>query len=148
MATLACLLAIPSGGCAAHEETVTKPDFETHVVLKNVAGQKKFAEFAVSPQGQKVGMAGNTDGTIVRLPVNKTVNLDAERNDPRWDLFADVYTNGGRYFPHMPDWTPFRQSSSESINAIVANCGSDPKTELDKLASKFTTELTKQGVSG
>ena len=115
---------------------------------KNVAGQKKFAEFAVSPQGQKVGMAGNTDGTIVRLPVNKTVNLDAERNDPRWDLFADVYTNGGRYFPHMPDWTPFRQSSSESINAIVANCGSDPKTELDKLASKFTTELTKQGVSG
>ena len=40
MATLACLLAIPAGGCAAHEETVTKPDFETHVVLKNVAGEE------------------------------------------------------------------------------------------------------------
>ncbi len=114
---------------------------------KNVAAQKKFAEFAVSPQGQKIGMAGNTDGTIVRLPVNKTVNMDAERNDPRWDQFADVYTNGGRYFPHVPNWTPFRQSSSDSVNAIVANCGSNTKAELDKLAGKFTEELTKQGVA-
>ena len=37
---LACFLAAPAGGCAAHEESVTKPDFETHLVLKNDAGDE------------------------------------------------------------------------------------------------------------
>ena len=34
----ACILAAPAGGCAAHEEPVTTPDFETRLVLKNAGG--------------------------------------------------------------------------------------------------------------
>lgn len=37
---LACFLAGPAGGCAAHEEPVTTPDFETRVALKNAAGDE------------------------------------------------------------------------------------------------------------
>jgi multiple sugar transport system substrate-binding protein len=115
---------------------------------KNQAGQQKFAEFAASPEGQKIGMAGaNPEGTIVRLPVNKKVDLQTERKDPRWDVFAEAYKTA-RYFPHLPDWTPIRQTSAESFNGIVANCGSDTKAELDKLSTSLKTELTKQGVAG
>ena len=115
---------------------------------KNQAGQQKFAEFGVSPDGQKIGMAGKApDATIVRLPVNKKVDMQAERNDPRWDLFADAYKDA-KYMPHLPNFTVFRQTSAESFNSIVANCGSDTKAELDKLATSFQTELTKQGVAG
>jgi intracellular proteinase inhibitor BsuPI len=38
MAGLVFLLATPAGGCAAHEEPVTKPEFETRVVLRDAAG--------------------------------------------------------------------------------------------------------------
>ena len=40
---LACLLAAPAGGCAAREEPVTQPDFETRLVLKNAAGEEASA---------------------------------------------------------------------------------------------------------
>ncbi len=36
----ACILAAPAGSCAAHEEPVTPPDFETRLVLKNAAGDE------------------------------------------------------------------------------------------------------------
>jgi intracellular proteinase inhibitor BsuPI len=36
----AALLAAPAGGCAAHEDPVTQPDFETRLVLKNSAGDE------------------------------------------------------------------------------------------------------------
>jgi multiple sugar transport system substrate-binding protein len=111
----------------------------------NPAGQQKFAEYAVSAEGQTIGMAGDTDGNVVRLPVNAKVNMSAVRKDTRWQLFADLYQQAGRYVPVVPDWTPFRQDSADTLNAIVANCGSSPKAELDKLAAKFTDELTKQG---
>ena len=42
---LACLLAAPAGSCAAQEKHVTKPDFETRIVLKNSAGAEA-REFA------------------------------------------------------------------------------------------------------
>jgi multiple sugar transport system substrate-binding protein len=45
----------------------------------------------------------------------------------------------------VPDWTPFRQESADTLNAIVANCGSDTKAELGKLAATFNDELSKQG---
>jgi multiple sugar transport system substrate-binding protein len=45
----------------------------------------------------------------------------------------------------LPDWTPLRQSSADTLNAMVADCSSDPKAALDKLARTFADELTKQG---
>jgi multiple sugar transport system substrate-binding protein len=115
---------------------------------KNKSGQLKFGEFAVSVEGQTIAMAGDTEGNIVRLPVNSDSALNSVRKDTRWQVFADVFTKDGRYVPAVPDFTPFRQTSAETINAIVANCASDTKAELDKLANKFTDELKKQGVAG
>jgi multiple sugar transport system substrate-binding protein len=111
----------------------------------NPAGQQKFAEYAVSVEGQTIGMAGDTDGNVVRLPVNAKVTMSTVRKDTRWQLFADLYQQNARYVPVVPDWTPFRQDSADTLNAIVANCGSNPKAELDKLAAKFNDELSKQG---
>jgi multiple sugar transport system substrate-binding protein len=114
---------------------------------KNMSGQEKFAEFAISPEGQKVGMAGDSEGNIVRLPVNSKVEQSSVRKDVRWVIFEKVYRDAGRYVPAVPDWTPFRQASAETFNAIVADCNSDTKAELTKLASTFAGELKKQGVS-
>ena len=114
----------------------------------NPDGQTKFAEYAMSVEGQTLGMAGDTDGNVVRLPVNAKVDMASVRKDTRWQLFADIYAKDGRYTPSVPDFTPFRQTSSETINAIVANCASDPKAELTKLADKFSAELKKQGANG
>lgn len=114
---------------------------------KNEAGQQKFAEFAISAQGQTIGMAGDTDGNIVRLPVSSAVKLSEVRKDTRWQIFDDVYRTAGRYSPAVPDWTPFRQAAAEAINAVVADCGSDTKSHLDKLAETFAAELARQGVA-
>jgi multiple sugar transport system substrate-binding protein len=115
---------------------------------KNTGGQKKFAEFAVSVEGQTIGMAGDTEGNVVRLPVNSKVDMKSVRKDTRWSVFEDVYKSVGRYVPVVPDWTPFRQDSADTLNAIVANCASNPKAELEKLNQTFTDELTKQGAKG
>jgi len=114
----------------------------------NEAGQEAFAEFVISTEGQTIGMAGDSDGGIVRLPVNATVDLASVRTDERWQTFEGIYQSSGRYIPAVPDWTPFRQASADTINAIVADCDSDTKAELDKLAETFGAELEKQGVAG
>lgn len=112
----------------------------------NTKGQRRFADFAASPEGQRVGMNGDKPGAIVRLPVHSGVDLATERQDPRWKVFADVYNSAGVYTPNVPNWAPFRQLSAEAINAVMANCQSDPKQAMTKLASQFDEELTKQGV--
>jgi multiple sugar transport system substrate-binding protein len=111
----------------------------------NPAGQLKFAEFATSAEGQTIGMAGNTDGNVVRSPVNSKVNTDDVRHDPRWTLFGQLLQQDAHYAPAVPDWTPFRQDSADTLNAIASNCSLDVKTELDKLAGTFNDELSKQG---
>ena len=40
MSLLAFFLMVPAGGCAAREESVTKTDFETRLVLKSAAGDE------------------------------------------------------------------------------------------------------------
>lgn len=114
----------------------------------NEDGQKKFAEFAVSTEGQTIGMAGDTDGTIVRLPVNSKIQLHAVRKDTRWDVFETVFKSAGRFTPAVPDWTPFRQSAADTFNTLFANCSTDTQAALDKLAQSYTDELTKQEVKG
>lgn len=114
----------------------------------NESGQKKFAEFATSPEGQTIGMAGDTDGTIVRLPVNTKVQLGAVRKDTRWQVFEEVFRTAGRFTPAVPDWTPFRQSAADTFNTIFADCATDTRAELGKLARTYDDELTRQGVKG
>ncbi|WP_250036620.1 sugar ABC transporter substrate-binding protein [Paractinoplanes maris] len=114
----------------------------------NQDGQKRFAEFATSPEGQTLAMAGDTDGTIVRLPVNTKVQLGTVRQDTRWQTFETVFKDAGRFTPAVPDWTPFRQSAADTLNTLFANCSTDTKAALDKLAQTYTDELTKQEVKG
>lgn len=114
----------------------------------NEAGQLRFAEFAASPAGQRIGMNGDENGSIVRLPINTTVDMAAERKDERWQTFNDIYTDASRYVPTVPDWTPFLQSSAKTFNAVASDCEADPESELEALAKDFATELESQRAGG
>jgi len=113
----------------------------------NRAGQLAFAEFATSVAGQTIAMDGDGGGLIVRLPVNTKVDLGAIHHDPRWSVFQQVY-NTAKYTPQVPNWAPFRQLAADTLNAVMADCGSDLKGSLDKLANQFTDELKRQNVYG
>jgi multiple sugar transport system substrate-binding protein len=113
---------------------------------KNEAGQQKFAEFAASAEGQKVGMNADNPGAIVRLPVNKEVDMASVRQDARWQVFQKVYDTAGVYTPNVPNWAPFRQISADGINAVMANCASDVRQSMDKLAEQLGAELDRQKV--
>ncbi|WP_433511193.1 sugar ABC transporter substrate-binding protein [Nonomuraea sp. CA-143628] len=112
----------------------------------NVEGQKKFAEFAVSPDGQRIGMNKDANGAIVRLPVNSQVDMAAERQDPRWKVFQEAYANAV-YAPPVPNWAPIRQDSADSINTVWADCSANVKTAMDTLSTKLTQELQTQKAS-
>lgn len=112
----------------------------------NQDGQKKFAEFAVSADGQKIGMNKDANGAIVRLPVNTTVDLSAERSDPRWKVFQDSYAHAV-YAPPVPNWAPIRQDSADAFNAVWADCSADVKAKMGELNTKLTQELQSQKAS-
>jgi multiple sugar transport system substrate-binding protein len=133
----------PSGGPGALAEG---ENVYLTVGSANRAGQRRFAEFATSAEGQTIGMDADNAGPIVRLPVNKRVDLGAVRRDPRWKVFQDVYDRAGVYTPNIPNWTPIRQLSADALNAIMANCASTVQAELDKLAGVLSTELKRQHV--
>ncbi|WP_063762237.1 sugar ABC transporter substrate-binding protein [Streptomyces bicolor] len=111
----------------------------------NEKSQQKFAEFAASPAGQKIGLGVDNGGIIVRLPVNIKVDGTAERRDPRWEVFQKVYDNAGRNAPNLPNWSNFRQISSEGFNGVVSDCSRDVDQAMDELADEFDAELKKQG---
>lgn len=113
---------------------------------KNEAAQNAFAGYAISAEGQKIGMEGEK-AFIVQLPVNKSVDITTVRPDPRWKLYADVYREHGRYAPSIPNWTPVRQSTADTVNALIADCGLDVDAELKKLDQKLTDTLSQQGVN-
>lgn len=108
--------------------------------------QKKLAEYLITPEAQRIGMAGNSDGSIVKLPVNTGVDVVAERKDERWELVRDVYDKHGKYFPNVPNWQPFRQKSAETFNKVFAECGTDVQAALTELAGEFKAELAAQKV--
>lgn len=112
---------------------------------RNPAGQLRFAAFATSVEGQTIGMAGTTDGNVVRSPVNTKVNTEDVRHDPRWTLYGRLLRDNAHYVPAVPDWAPFRQESADTLNAIASNCSLDVRTELGKLARAFDDELSRQG---
>ena len=111
----------------------------------NPAGQTKFAEFAVSAEGQTIGMAGDTDGNVVRLPVNSKVDMASVRKDTRWKLFAGHLQRrrplraGGAGLDAVPPGV--RRHAQRDGRRLLPNV----KTALDKLAASFAQELQKQG---
>jgi multiple sugar transport system substrate-binding protein len=114
---------------------------------RNRAGQRAFAQFAASVEGQTIAMDGDSNGPVVRLPVNTKVDMGAVRRDARWKTFQDVY-NTAKYTPNVPNWAPFRQMAADSLNGVMSDCASDVKGSLDKLATQFSDELKRQNVYG
>ncbi|MEU9318706.1 sugar ABC transporter substrate-binding protein [Streptomyces sp. NPDC048295] len=113
---------------------------------ENMAGQDAFADFAISAEGQKTGMAGDT-GFTVQLPVNKTVDITKVRPDPRWKTYAEIYQESGRYAPSIPNWTPVRQTTAETVNALMADCGLDTGSKLKELDKQLADILKEQGIA-
>jgi multiple sugar transport system substrate-binding protein len=113
----------------------------------NRAGQRAFAHFATSVEGQTIAMDGDNAGPIVRLPVNTRVDLGAVRGNPLWKTFQQVY-NTARYTPPVPNWAPFRQMAADVLNGVMADCASNVKASLDTLAAQFSDELKRQNVYG
>ncbi|WP_285725503.1 sugar ABC transporter substrate-binding protein [Psychromicrobium xiongbiense] len=112
---------------------------------RNEKGQDAFADYVISPEGQKVGMEG--DGAfIIQLPVNKNVNVSDVRKDPRWDVYAKTYADAGHYAPSLPNWTAIRQSSADTLNALIADCSLNVGSELKKLDGKIAESLAQQGI--
>lgn len=112
---------------------------------RNRAAQESFAAFASSREGQEIAMSPTTTGQIVRLPVNTTVDAQAIRKDPRWDVYAQSYATSGRYVPAVPSWTAIRQLSADTVNALIVDCSLDLRTELTELDGKLDAELKLQG---
>lgn len=70
---LACLIAAPPGGCAAYEEPVATPDFETRVALKNAAGDEARAYGGGETITLVVTLRNRADGPrTLTLPTSQT----------------------------------------------------------------------------
>jgi multiple sugar transport system substrate-binding protein len=110
---------------------------------------KQLLSFMITPQSQIMGMTAVPTATIVRLPVNKTVDAaSVHKGDPRWALAEQVYQSQGHYeYDNMPNWTALRQETSNELNAMIANC-SDPASAMAGLNGKFESLLHQQGVAG
>jgi multiple sugar transport system substrate-binding protein len=107
----------------------------------------KLEEFMVTPEAQKLGMTAVPSATIVRLPVNKTVDAaTVHGSDPRWQLAQQVYSSSGRYeYDNAPNWTQLRQKMSDDLNKLLSSCG-DAQSALNSMNSDVSTLLKQQGV--
>ncbi|MGN8027467.1 ABC transporter substrate-binding protein [Microbacterium sp. 22242] len=113
---------------------------------ENEKGQNAFADWYISAGAQKAGMEGQNGTFSVQLPVNQKVKVSDVRDDQRWETFATAYQDNGRYAPNIPSWTPVRQMTADTVNALLADCSLDLKDELTKLDGKLTSELLTQGI--
>lgn len=118
--------------------------------LYAMAGSQRSADFAtlasymVSPEAQTTGMTGVPTATIVRLPINTTVDAaEVHGGDPRWQTAQDVYAKSSTYEPvSAPDWQTYRNDASETLNKLLSGCG-DSKQALTGLDSTYRSLLKK-----
>lgn len=107
----------------------------------------RLEEFMVTPAAQKLGMTAVPSATVVRLPVNKTVDpAEVHGDDPRWQLAQQVYSTSGHYeYDNAPNWTQLRQKMSDDLNKLLSSCG-DVQGALSSMNSDVSTLLKQQGV--
>jgi multiple sugar transport system substrate-binding protein len=135
------VLAPPAG--PANAETLAEG---TNIYMMAGSKQEKasqqLAEFMITPAAQKIGMVGTPAASVVRLPVNTTVDAKTVyKDDPRWAMAQQVYTASAHYEPvSMPQWQEFRQAASDTLNDVISKCG-DPKAALDQLNVKYQSLL-------
>jgi multiple sugar transport system substrate-binding protein len=140
------IVVAPPAGPAGAQTLAEGTDIYLMAGGKTAAGQK-LAEYMITPEAQELGMLAVPTATIVRLPVNSTINAaDAHAGDARWKLAQDVYQSSGHYEDvNLPNWTALRQATSDGLNALIATCG-DPKAALNTLNDKLNSILKQQGV--
>ncbi|SEF88218.1 carbohydrate ABC transporter substrate-binding protein, CUT1 family [Actinacidiphila yanglinensis] len=111
---------------------------------KRAADFDTLASFMVSAPAQKLGMTGVPTSTIVRLPINTTVDpAKVHADDSRWQVAQQVYANSSTYEPvSAPDWQTYRNDASESLNKMLSGCD-DPAKTLSSLDSTYTSLLKK-----
>jgi multiple sugar transport system substrate-binding protein len=109
----------------------------------------KLLSFMDSARGQTLGMTAVPTATVVRLPVNTTVNAaTVHAGDPRWTLAEQVYADDGHFeYDSMPNWTALRQLTSNDLNTMIADCA-NPGGAMSSLNTQFQALLAKQGVAG
>jgi multiple sugar transport system substrate-binding protein len=122
--------------------------------LYTMAGGKtkealRLESFMTTPAAQILGMTAVPTATVVRLPINQTVNAaTVHKGDPRWALAQQVYTQDGHYeYDDFPNWTALRQLTSNDINTMMANCAA-PATAMGTLNTQFQAALQQQGIAG
>lgn len=114
---------------------------------KHKEAAKQFIEFMISQEGQEIGMGkGSNYIPVVRLSINKNVDIKKVYNDPRWEVFANIYTENGRYVPQVPNWTPIRQITADGFNKILSTCDPSMDKQLAELDKKVNIELDNQKV--
>lgn len=111
------------------------------------AQQKALAEFLISPEAQKIGMAVDGATPVVRISVNKTLEAGAVRNDPRWKVFQDAYTADSKAFVWSINFQPIRQALGEGINKMMSSCTSDLDGGLKSLDQAINAELKSQDLT-
>jgi multiple sugar transport system substrate-binding protein len=111
---------------------------------KRGADFTKLASYMVSAEAQKTGMTGVPTSTIVRLPINTTVDpAKIHGDDPRWQVAQQVYSADSTYEPvSAPDWQTYRNDASETLNKLLSGCG-DAAKALDSLNSQYQSLLKK-----
>lgn len=104
----------------------------------------KLASYLISPAAQKTGMTGVPTATIVRLPVNTSVDpAVVHGSDPRWQTAQQVYADDSAYEPvSVPDWQTYRNDAAETLNKLLSGCG-DPGQALASLNSQYESLLKK-----
>jgi multiple sugar transport system substrate-binding protein len=104
----------------------------------------KLASYMVSAPAQTTGMTGVPTSTIVRLPINSTVDTaKVHGDDPRWELAQQVYDQDSTYEPiGAPDWQTYRNDASETLNKLLASCG-DAQKALSSLNDQYDSLLKK-----
>lgn len=106
---------------------------------------EKFISYFISPEGQEIGMAEGSGRTpLVRLPVNKNLDVNAIRKDAGWQTFKEVFDKNAHYVPPVPNWTPIRMLTADGFNKILSECNSDIPAELADIDAKLADELRKQ----
>ncbi|WP_110946333.1 extracellular solute-binding protein [Streptomyces avicenniae] len=108
-----------------------------------------FAEYMISAEAQETGMIGVGSATVVRLPVNTTVDVaEVRAGDERWELARRVYEENGVYEPvAVPNWGAYRAAAAETLNSLAADCG-DTAAAMAELDATFTGMLGDAGIGG
>ena len=117
------------------------------------AQQVALASFLLTAEAQKIGMDPPAAGgpgpftSVVRLPVNTTVDVGTTYADPRWQATADAYAKDSKPFPWNINFIPFRQILADAMNAMAADCNSNIQAGVQKIDEGFKAELSNQGLS-